>query len=113
MSQGQTSVGSGSGNDENENPVVDSAPSRTFGAESGHSDYPPKLPAPRPATASPDDETETEAEDQAPHAIEDEALPGTVLGSMPLEEKSADKAFPDGPNVAPSPWEKDAAQGKT
>lgn len=26
--------------------------------------------------------------------------------------KQAEEAFPDGPNVGPSPWEKDAAQGK-
>jgi hypothetical protein len=26
--------------------------------------------------------------------------------------EAVDKAFPDGPNVGPSPWEKEAAQGK-
>jgi len=38
-------------------------------------------------------------------------LPGPLPAGKDLP-KAADKAFPDGPNVAPSPWEKDAAEGK-
>lgn len=108
MNQGQTSVGSGSGNDSNENPVVDATPSRTLGAESGGGQAPRSRRAPTPVEDLPGNEA-----DEAPHAIEDDSLPGTLAGAIPAEKKSAGEVFPDGPNVAPSPWEKDAAGGKT
>ena len=113
MNQGQTSIGSGSGNDSNENRVADATPSRTLGAESGGGQPPRNRQAPTPVADSPDDAADaTEQADETPHAIEGDTLPGPLAGAIPVEKKSADQVFPDGPNVAPSPWEKDAAEGK-
>jgi hypothetical protein len=86
----QTSVGSGTPNDRNENPAPsDGYPSRTFGAESS----PPAVPA---APAAP-----------LTQAVESDA----VDLPSPLDVGSAPD-IPDGPNVAPSAWEVEAAQGE-
>ncbi len=89
-----TSIGSGNSGDNNENPPPDSRPSKTMGAESG-------------AESSPATETAAATSDLL-------TSPEEVLRDVPAAGVPVDpKAFPDGPNVAPSPWEKDAAEGKT
>lgn len=95
-----TSVGVGGGKDSNENPPADSRPSKTMGAESGPDEM-------RPGAAG--------ATDSSGHATASDVLtaPDERLRAVPTSGVPLDpRAFPDGPNVAPSPWEKDAAQGK-
>lgn len=84
----QTSVGSGTPNDRNENPAPsDGYPSKTFGAESS---------PPASAVGNP-----------PPEAVESDAA------DLPSPLETANMAdMPDGPNVAPSAWELDAARGE-
>ncbi len=93
---GNTSIGSGTAGDHNENPAPDSRPSKTMGAESGPDKV--SLPAAEEVTASSDLLTSP-----------NELLRGVPAAGVPMDPQ----ALPDGPNVAPSPWEKDAAEGKT
>lgn len=93
---GNTSIGSGTAGDHNENPAPDSRPSKTMGAESG----------PDQASAS--------AKPGAAATSDLLTSPDEVLRDVPAAGVPVDpQALPDGPNVAPSPWEKDAAEGKT
>ena len=93
---GNTSIGSGTTGDHNKNPAPDSRPSKTMGAESGpdqaSSSAPPDTAATSDLLTSPD-----------------EVLRDVPAAGVPVDPQ----ALPDGPNVAPSPWEKDAAEGKT
>ena len=100
----QSSIGSGPGTDNNENHPGDGMPSKTMGAESGSSQTPAHQKA----------QLKQEPAEQVSEATE-EALtsPDELLGSVPASPNPENPGdFPDGPNVAPSPWEKDAAQGK-
>ncbi len=98
-----TSIGAGDGTDSNENPRADSQPSKTMGAESG-----PDGSKPRPAGTSGMPGRSDNAADSDVLAAPDELLRAVPTSGVPMDPQ----AFPDGPNVAPSPWEKDAAQGK-
>ncbi|MES2978383.1 MAG: hypothetical protein V4731_08175 [Pseudomonadota bacterium] len=95
---GNTSIGSGGGRDSNENPLSDSTPSKTLGAESGRSDG---------RNADPKGILEG-----------DESEAGLTSGEELLRESPAQGApvdpgyYPDGPNVEASPGELDAARGK-
>jgi hypothetical protein len=93
---GNTSIGSGTAGDSNKNPPPDSRPSKTMGAESGPDEVSP--PVAENAAASLDLLTSP-----------DEVLRDVPAAGVPMDPN----ALPDGPNVAPSPWEKDAAEGKT
>jgi len=106
----QSSIGSGPGADNNENHPGDGMPSKTMGAETGASQTPEHQQAQR---------TQNPMEPAEPAAPADGATEAALGASSPLPGAtlaSPDAAnpggFPDGPNVAPSPWEKDAAQGK-
>ena len=100
-----SSIGSGTGTDGNENHPTDGLPSKTMGAETQ------VLPASSQTTPVLQDSA---APAPAPDASENElASPPKVLEGLPLGPVGANLGnFPDRPNVAPSPWEKDAAQGK-
>ncbi|MDB5778855.1 MAG: hypothetical protein JWP77_2773 [Polaromonas sp.] len=99
----------GSGNDSNENHSFDDLPSKTLGAESGslENDRKPsaepshELTQPSPVTT---DNSPTEADLVPPEKL-------LSSGSINISHDNPGE-YPDGPNVAPSPWEKDAAQGK-
>ncbi|MEO8023284.1 hypothetical protein [Polaromonas sp.] len=89
-----TSIGSGTANDDNENPAPDHRPSKTMGAESG------------PDRASPSSPPDTAASSDL-LTSPGELLRGPSVTGVPVDSQ----AQPDGPNVGPSPWEKDAAEG--
>jgi hypothetical protein len=99
----------GSGNDSNENHSFDDLPSKTLGAESGSPENARKpsaeaghdLTQPAPLTT---DNSLTEADLDSPEKL-------LSSGSVNISQDNPGK-YPDGPNVAPSPWEKDAALGK-
>ena len=92
-----TSIGSGDAGDSNENPAPDSLPSKTMGAESGPDD--------RSSGAERQEQAGTGAD--VPESAEQ-------LGGLPASGVAGKVTdYPDGPNVAPSPWELDAAQGKS
>jgi len=78
-----SSIGSGSAQDKNENHVKDGYPSKTMGAESESS-----------VKENSDSET----------TPDNEVLPSTDFS----EAADNPGGFPDGPNVAPNPWEKNA-----
>ncbi len=87
-----TRIATGTPQDVNEDVPAphDPWPSRTLGAYA---------PAARPAPVA--DDVPAEA-DYAPSPLPGQADPA------PLQE-----AFPEGPNVAPSPWEEEAARGRS
>jgi hypothetical protein len=99
----------GSGNDSNENHSFDHLPSKTLGAESEslenagkpQAEISPGIAQPALATT---DTSPTEADLDSPDGM----LPSGLVNIS--QDNPGD--YPDGPNVAPSPWEKDAAQGK-
>ena len=100
----QTSVGSGTPNDRNENPPPsDGYPSKTFGAEAS---APPEV-APEPARPS-EPATVSEASHSEPAESDATDLPSPM--DAPVD--TALDAMPDVPNVAPSAWELEAAQGE-
>ena len=96
---GSTSIGTGGEQDRNENQPTpaDPWPSRTLGADA---------PQARPKVAEPplaSDEDANSAEVVPSDSALSEARPNL---------DHAGTAFPEGPNVAPSPWEVDAARGR-
>jgi hypothetical protein len=91
-----TSVGTGTPNDSNENTAPDSLPSKTLGAESG-----PDAENQGGIADSPDCQAE-------PPETESDLLSAQVAPAS----ASPHAAYPDGPNVAPSPDELSAAQGQ-
>jgi hypothetical protein len=95
----QSSIGSSPGNDSNENHSGGGPPPKTMGEETQ---------AP-PSTDLQQDATQEVASGATGNELSsaEEVLP--VLPIHTAAENPGD--FPDGPNVAPSPWEKDAAQG--
>ena len=98
----QSSIGSGAGTDSNENHAADGLPGKTMGEDPQSS---PVAPAPA---------TQHKPAEPAPAAAENELTSADeVVPSLPTGTTVANPGdFPDGPNVGPSPWEKDAAQGK-
>lgn len=101
----QISVGSETPNDRNENPAPsDGYPSKTFGAESSAPPAnapaitPEKSPEAFSAEASEQEDAESEAAD----------LPSP----LDFSDDRIESVMPDGPNVAPSAWETEAAQGE-
>lgn len=100
-----SSIGSGPSADNNENHPGDAMPSKTMGAETGSSQTPEHRKA----------QQEQESAEQPAGGATGAALasPDELLGSVTANADPDNPGdFPDGPNVAPSPWEKDAAQGK-
>ena len=98
-----SSIGSGANIDGNENHPADGVPAKTLGEETQAS--PPASSQAAPVQQDP----------QAPAdaSAESELASQEMLGSLPAGPDGDNPGnFPDGPNVAPSPWEKDAAQGK-
>ena len=106
----QSSVGSGANTDSNENHPKGGLPAKTMGEDLQTS-----------STSSA--QTSPTQDGQAPEQVQEEATSGTteneltsteeVLPSLPTGTAEANpENFSDGPNVGPSPWEKDAAQGK-
>ena len=106
----QSSIGSGTANDSNENHPTDNSPSKTMGAESGGSGT-----APAPAVAPSDTPLRFDgsmAGADAAEGTEDSLSPGVALQSVPSEGVPVNPDdFPDGPNIEARPWEKDAAKG--
>ncbi len=107
----QTSIGTETPQDFNENPPnpdMGDDPSRTLGAGFGHTPLPANPPSQQTTEGGP-----TEASQPPPAAD----VPADLADDELLANASADDAeqaladFPDGPNVAPSPWEEDAARG--
>lgn len=99
-----SSIGSGPEADSNENHPTGEVPSKTMGEQAQASGAPPRPAAPvPPEPAAPADEITEDAL----------ASPDEILKALPTDPANDNPGnFPDGPNVAPSPWEKDAAQGK-
>lgn len=72
-------------------------------------------------SGTPEDSNENHPQDDSPSktfGAEGGGIPaGSGLPGQPVTTEQAINLnnpgnFPDGPNVAPSPWEKDAAEGK-
>lgn len=89
MSPSSSSIGTGTPQDDNENHpcAQDHWPSRTLGADA--------------APARPVDDVPAEATE-----------PSAAQPSPPAERERIKPDFPEGPNVAPSPWEDEAARGR-
>ena len=92
-----TSIGTGTPLDANENlPIpADPWPSRTLGADAPAGDA--RRQAPQAPQGEPAEEMDASSN-----------LPGVALSP-----EGVDRAFPEGPNVAPSPWEEEAARGRS
>ena len=93
-----SSIGSGANADGNENHPADGLPGKTMGEQAQAAPAASGQTAPAPADGATEDEL---------------ASPQEILKPM-SEDAAGDNPgnFPDGPNVAPSPWEKEAAQGE-
>ena len=104
------SVGSGTANDSNENHPQDHTPSKTLGAEGGGQDPAAALtPTGQPLDFSASDGDMLGKGDSA-------GTDSDASGAdkpAPFEGVLDPDAYPDGPNVEASPWELDAARGKT
>jgi hypothetical protein len=97
----QASVGSGSANDDNENHPLGTVHSKTLGAE-------PERRDPMGAVTPASTKLRFDPKDAALPGS-GELPPGDPLRSVSPAGSPADPDdFPDGPSVAPSPWEKDA-----
>jgi hypothetical protein len=96
----QSSVGSGTGNDSNENHATDALPSKTMGAETG-TFGPSGVAVEKDEKESLTPERDLARDTQRPV---DDLMKQALVSPNPENPGS----FPDGP----SPWEKDAAQGK-
>ena len=94
-----TSIGTGTPLDANENlpTPADPWPSRTLGADSPAGD------ARRQPTQAPQGQS-----DRAEDVDASSTRPGVALSPDGVAP-----AFPEGPNVAPSPWEEEAARGRS
>ena len=92
-----SSIGTGTPQDHNENhpTAADHWPSRTLGGDLANPDAPQK-----PSLPAQDDVPAEAAQAEAPQAD----------GLSDIDRMN--EAFPDGPNVAPSPWESEAARGR-
>lgn len=99
----QTSIGAGTPGDSNKNPASDSLPSKTLGAESGPGPTSPQAQSGQPPSALSEGAVSDVDE---PSAAALDALPA-LTAETPAE------VYPDGPNIAPSPWELDAARGES
>lgn len=99
---GQASVGSGSANDNNENHPAGTVHSKTLGAEVEGRDVAGPVPPPVEKLGLDPDGTEPAGRGEVPGQPVEPVIPGGV----PVEPED----FPDGPNVAPGPWEKDVAE---
>lgn len=99
-----SSIGSGASTDSNENHPADGLSRKTMGEETQTS----------PAASSPTAPVQQDRAALADASTENELTsPQEILGSLPSGSADDNPGnFPDGPNVAPRPWEKDAAQGK-
>jgi len=99
-----SSIGSGASTDGNENHSIDGLPSKTMGEEAQTA----------PAASSQTTPVQQDQAELADASPENELTsPPEMLKSWPIDSVDDNPGnFPDGPNVAPSPWEKDAAQGK-
>lgn len=95
-----TSIGTGTALDANENHplAADPWPSRTLGADAPAGDARRAPPSQPP-----------QAEGQPAEGEDDAAL---LPGVKPSPEQVG-QAFPEGPNVAPSAWEDEAARGRS
>jgi hypothetical protein len=95
-----TSIGTGTAQDANENlpRPADPWPSRTLGADSPAGDA-GRNAAPLPAQG-----------EGNPAEVVDES---SSLPQVDLSPEQVDQAFPEGPNVAPSPFEEEAARGRS
>lgn len=99
-----SSIGSGPDADSNENHPSGEVPGKTMGEQAQASRAPSTQPAPGPQKAAAP--ADTASEDGLTSAHD---MPGSIRID-PADDNPGN--FPDGPNVALSPWEKDAAQGK-
>lgn len=111
-----TSIATGTPQDDNENHPApqDHWPSRTLGADaqpaSGSrpaapsSASIPRMPVEYDASGDP-----PLGDADVPSEVEDAA----TLPAVHVDLAQLDRAFPEGPNVAPSPWEEEAARGRS
>ena len=99
-----SSIGSGPSMDNNENHPADGLPNKTMGEETQAS--PTASGQTMPVRQDQKKRADAPAESDLASSQE---IPGSVPVG-PVDDNPGN--FPDGPNVAPSPWEKDAAQGK-
>lgn len=93
-----SSIGSGTASDSNENHEL----SKTMGAES----------EPSKSSEALSDAAQNE---KSQPLLDEDALASSSdsVGAVPVKSMPNNPGdFPDGPNVAPSPWEQDAARGK-
>jgi hypothetical protein len=98
----QTSVGSGSASDDNENHPAGTLHSKTLGAEvEGQGPAGPAQPSVEKLRLNPDG-----AVPAAVGEVPGQSVQPVIRGGTP----AAPEDFPDGPNGGPSPWEQGAAQ---
>lgn len=100
-----SSIGSGAAADSNENHSTDGLPSKTMGAETGRIKAGFNQAAQLP-------EEQKEATDAAIAESELSSVSELLNSGRAKDVPENPGNYPDGPNVAPSPWEADAARGK-
>jgi hypothetical protein len=98
----QASVGSGSANDDNENHPVGTVHSKTLGAEAEGQDAANSVQPPvENLRLGPDGGVQAGAGD-----VPGQSVQPVISGGVPVRPEE----LPDGPNVAPSPWEQSVAK---